>query len=522
MKPFDNGLTRTDSDFSKVRRLAVRGAGAAMISQASGLVVQMVATIVLARLLTPADFGLVTMVTTFSLLVSNFGLNGFTEAVLQREHIDHHLASNLFWISVGCGLVLTGGFAACGTLMARFYGAPLVAHIALGISLTIFITSTYVVHVALLMRGMYFTAVSANDIVARIVSVAVSVVLAWAGWGYWALVAGTVAQPLSVSIGAWMLCRWIPGRPKRVPGTGEMVRFGINVYGRFTLNYFSRNVDNLLVGWRFNAQSLGFYKKAYDLFAMSAVVQSLTSVAVSALRRLRQDSEKYKNYLLSAIAVAAFLGMGVGADMTLIGKDVILVLLGPKWEPAGRIFTYFGPGFGMMFLYGTHGWIHLSIGRPDRWLRWGLIEFVVTTGLFVVALPWGPVGIATMWSVSLWALTVPSIWYAGRPIGLETGAVVAAIWRYVAAAALAGAAAAFTASRAAILSDTDNLLGAILRIVNISALFALLYVAAVILLHGGMAPLRRLLKLLREMAPQRRPVQANPPIAEALSATSEQ
>src|SRR5207244_5925638 len=117
-----------------------------------------------------------------------------------------------------------------------------------------------------------------------------------------------------------------------------------------------------------------------------AVLQSFTPVAVSALSRLSHDSQRYKRHLLSMLSVWAFLGMGVGGGLTLVGKDFIRVLLGPGWEPAGRIFTLFGPGFGIMFLYGFHGWIHLSLGRPGRWVRWGMFGFVVTGLVFVVAL----------------------------------------------------------------------------------------------------------------------------------------
>ena len=122
--------------------------------------IQIIATVLLARLLTPADFGVVAMVTTFSLLVSNFGLNGFTEAVLQREEIDHFLISNLFWINLGAGLLLTIGFAAAGSLVARFYSNPHVTPVAVGMSLTIFITCSSVLHLALLKRAMRFSVVS--------------------------------------------------------------------------------------------------------------------------------------------------------------------------------------------------------------------------------------------------------------------------------------------------------------------------------------------------------------------------
>ena len=90
----------------------------------------MLATTVMARLLTPADFGLVTMVTTFSLLLTSFGLNGFTEAILQWEEMNHFLASNMFWINVSAGVILTAGFAAAGSLLAKLYHDPKVAHVA--------------------------------------------------------------------------------------------------------------------------------------------------------------------------------------------------------------------------------------------------------------------------------------------------------------------------------------------------------------------------------------------------------
>ena len=504
MKPFDaNGAFRGAVDGDGLRRLAVRGAGVTVLAQSLGFAIQMIATVVLARLLTPADFGLVTMVTTFSLLLMNFGLNGFTEAVLQREEIDHALASNLFWINVGLGFLLTIGFAAAGPLLARFYGDLRVAAVAVAMSVTIFFTCLSVQHLALLKRAMRFSDVSANDILARTVSVALSIFLARAGWGYWALVAGAVAIPLATSAGAWALCRWVPGLPRRGVGTGPMVRFAINTYGRFTANYLTRNLDNLLVGWRFGPQPLGFYKKAYDLFVLPANQLSapLTTVAVSTLSRLTGDSIQYRRYYLSALSLMAFVGMGLGADLTLVGKDLILLLLGPQWEESGRIFTFFGPGIGIMLLYYTHGWIHLSIGRADRWFRWGIVEFTVTGLLFLLGLRWGPVGIAVAWATSFWILTIPALWYAGRPARLGIASVIAAVWKYPLASALAGCTSAVIIQGIPPFVAASGAVGAVARIVMISLLFGVLYLGAVILLHRGCAPLYHVAGLLQEMIP---------------------
>ena len=153
MKPFDaDGVFRITAN--AVPQLAIRGAGVTIFSAAMGLCIQIISTVTLARLLTPADFGLVAMVTTFSLLFMNFGLNGFTEAILQREQIDHFLASNLFWINTGIGFILTIGFSLGGAALARFYGEPQVAHIAIAMSATIFVNSVSVVHFQAAMRSM--------------------------------------------------------------------------------------------------------------------------------------------------------------------------------------------------------------------------------------------------------------------------------------------------------------------------------------------------------------------------------
>ena len=504
MRPFDkNGVfVPPPSASGEIRRLTVRGAGATLFSGGITLAVQVTATIVLARLLAPRDFGLVAMVTTFSFLLSNFGFNGMTEAIVQRENVNRALASTLFWINAGIGLLLTIGFAESGWLLAKLFHAPPVKMISAGISLTILAMSLSTVHLALLKRAMRFPAVSVIDICARFISVAVSIVLACFGWEYWALVAGAVAQPVAQAIGAMTMCRWTPGPPRRVAGVGSALRFALNTYGNFGVNYLSRNTDNLLVGWRFDAQSLGFYKKAYDLFALttSQFVSSISIVAVAGLSRVKTNPALYRRYILGAVEIMAFVGMGLGAGLTLAGKDVILILLGPKWGPSGQIFSFFGPGIGAMVLYSTQSWIHLSSGRPDRWFRWSILEFIVTCSLFILGLRWGPIGMATAWSVSFWVLTFPAIYYAGRPISLELISLFSAAWRYVLSSLFAGSMTFMVMSWFPAVVGMQGAAGAWLRVATISCLIVPLYLGTVVLLHGGLAPLISFADLMREMA----------------------
>jgi PST family polysaccharide transporter len=476
-----------------------------IFAQGISFVVQIAATVVLARLLTPADFGVVTMVTTFSLLVSSFGLNGFTEVILQREEVSHFLASNLFWINLGAGVFLTIAFAATGPLMAHFYHDPLVSHVAQGMSLTVVVASASVIPLALLNRAMRFAAVSANGVVARAVYVIVSILLAFAGWGYWALVVGNVAQEVSRAIGAWFMCRWLPARPRHVEGTGASVRFAINVYSRFSFGYFSGNTDNLLVGWRYGAGALGFYKKAFDLFytPVCQLLAPMSAVVITTLSRFKAERAQYQRYFLSGMSVLALLGMGIGADLTLVGKDLVRFILGPGWTESGRIFAFFGPGIGVMLLYNTHGWIHLSIGRPDRWFRWAIVEFVCTVGLFLIGLPWGPRGVALAWTVAFFVLMLPAFWYAGQPIGFGIRPVLAVVWRFFVASVVAGCGTAWLIHIMPPFDAMPGALGAFVRLVSVSAIFSAIYLGLVIAIHRGIEPLRQVARLVADLLPRR-------------------
>jgi PST family polysaccharide transporter len=507
MRPFDaNGDFHPVAEGMELRRLAVRGGAATISASALSLAVQIVSTVVIARLLTPADFGVVTMVTTFVMFLMGVGANGCNEAIIQRDKMDRSLASNLFWINLAVGLILTVGFAATGSLLAQFYRNPLVAHVAVAMSPGILIASFNVVPVALLKRAMRFASASANEVVGRAVNTVVTILLALGGWGYWALVAGIVAQALSISIGAWWLCRWVPSLPRRGVGTRAVLRFAAHVYGTFNANYFTRNFDNLLVGWRFNAVALGYYKRAYDLFALSAsqLTAPLNNVALAALSRVKNDPVAFRRHLASSLEIVALVGMAMGGDLTLVGKDVVRLVLGPKWLESGRIFELFGPGIGVMLLYGMIGWIHVSIGKPERWFRWTLVESTATGALFLVALPWGPAGIAVAWSVSFWILLVPAFWYAGRPIHFGTSQLLRAVWKYAAASLVAGWICAVTVQRFKFSETSGSALSAFEDILLNSVAFLMLYLGAVIILHRGYSPLRRLKNLLMELAPTSR------------------
>jgi len=507
LKPFQSdGTFHPIATGRGLRRTAVRGAGVAIAGQAGSFIVGIGSIVILARLLSPADFGIVTMVTTISLLFRSFGLNGFTELIVQSDDLTHSLASNLFWIDLGIGALLTLLFAGSGHLLALFYKNAEVVPIAWALSLTIGLGCIGWIHLGLLQRAMHFRTTAIVNFTGQLVLVVVSIIFALRGFHYWALVWGSVAQVVTVAAGAWLACRWIPSLPGRVSGTGAGFKFAMKVYSHFAFHYLTRNTDNLLVGWKYGARSLGFYKRAYDLFVLpeQQLLSPMAAVVVSTLSRVKHDREQFQRYFLRAIAVLALFGMGVGADFALVGHDLIRFLLGPGWEEAGRIFALFGPGIGVMLLYDTHGWIHLSIGRPERWFWWGLIEFSCTGSLFLLMLRWGPSGIAVAWTASFFILMLPSLSYAGKPIGLGTKSLLAAIWRFFVASAVAGCATAVMIRAVPRFAAMDGTGIALLRLIAVSAVFSVLYLGCVIALYRGMKPINETVGLLRDFLPEQK------------------
>jgi len=505
LKPFQpDGTFQPVATGPGLRLRAVRGAGAAIAGSAGNFALQIGSVVILARLLTPADFGIVTMVTTFSLLLRSFGLAGFTEFIMQREELTDSLASNLFWINLGIGTILTFAFASSGRLLALFFHNRAVIDVTYGMSLTIAIGCLGYVHLGLLQRAMHFRTTAVIYFSGQVLQLIVSVILAMAGWHYWALVCGSITQTAVVAAGPLLVCRWIPSWPGRVSGTRTGFKFAMNVYSHFAFSYLTRNTDNLLVGWRFGDRALGFYKRAYDLFVLpeTQLLSPLSAVVVSTLSRVSRDREQFQRYFLRAISVLALVGMGIGTDLALVGPDIIRFLFGPGWEEAGRIFALFGPGIGVMLLYNTHGWIHLSIGRPERWFRWGLLEFACTLCLFLLTLRWGPSGIAFAWTASYFLLMFPGFWYAGKPIGLAIGPMLAVIWKFFLASVVAGCATSLIVRSMPYFATMFGTRGALVRGVLVSLVFFALYLSGVIALHKGLKPLNETASLLRDSLPE--------------------
>jgi O-antigen/teichoic acid export membrane protein len=408
---------------SSLGQRAARGGAFTMISQVVTFVISLGATAVMARLLTPQDYGLIGMVAVLTNFVSMFKDLGLSTATIQKDQITGDQISTLFWLNVALGAGVMAVAAALSPIVAWFYGDRRLLAITLVTSIGLLISGLAVQHEALLRRQMRFLVLSVISLASVIVGYIVGITFAWFRFSYWALVFSQLGLVAFNTIAIWCACRWRPGWPRLGSGVGSMVRFGGNLTGFTIINYFSRNLDNLLIGRVWGAFQLGIYSRAYQLMMVpiDQVNTPITSVAVPALSRLNDRHADYRKAYLRMIEKVAILTMPGVALMIGCSDWVIRIVLGPQWHEASRIFILLGITGLVQPIANTTGWLFLSQGRSDRILKWGMISGPLIIASIIIGLPWGAFGVAATYSAVRVLITEPLLfWFVGRTGPIRT------------------------------------------------------------------------------------------------------
>jgi PST family polysaccharide transporter len=398
--------------YAGLGRASVRGGMILVAGRGVNVLVQLASTILLARILSPHDFGLVAMVTALVMFAPILVDLGTTDASVQKAHITHQEISALFWLNVTIGTLLTILFAASSGLIGSFFGEPSLNGIALILSLTFVMTALPVQHYALMRRAMEFRRIAIIDLSANLISSIVSVTLALMGWGYWALVAKPILQVALTAFGAWLSCPWLPGRPHLSSETKELVGFGLGVTGFTVMDTLSRSADRIALGYFNGAGSLGYFQNAYLLYMnmLNIVTEPPHNIGVSSLTKLRDNMAELKRSWSAALSSMTFFCAPAFAVLAVTGQDFAVLLLGQKWAPAGPLLCVFAIRGIANCVERTMGWLHVVAGRADRWSRWGVFSAVFH--LFALA--------------AGFCLFVPALVYAGQPIGIGVRDVLSA------------------------------------------------------------------------------------------------
>jgi len=396
----------TDHLHADLKGRSVRGGMLTITSQGAQFLLQSVSTVVLARLLVPADYGLVAMVTAITGMGQAFADMGLSEATIQHPEITHDQVSTLFWINVAIGLTLMSITAALAPVLAWFYREPRLIGITLVVSLTFLIGGLRVQHDALLRRQMRFLSLAIRDVAAYVLAVPVAIFLAWRGFGYWALVALPLTLNSTVMLLSWLMAGWKPSLPRRGAKVRSLIAFGGNVAASYFVLNLNRSSDSVLIGWYWGAGPLGLYSRAFNLL-MLPVRQLGTparSVAVPAFSRVQNDPERLAHFYLRTANLIMWITAPIFGFLFVAAEPVIVLTLGSRWREAAPVFQILAIFALGQLMFESAVWLLVSRGQSKRLLKLSLIISPIVVGSYALGLRFGIKGVALSGSLVLLAV----------------------------------------------------------------------------------------------------------------------
>jgi O-antigen/teichoic acid export membrane protein len=427
----------------ELKHRAVRGGAAKLCGQAVNFAVRVGLMIVLARLLSPQEFGLVAMVTVVTGIFGLFTSAGLSSATVQRAHITDDQISALFWINILIGMAFALLCVLTAPALVAFYREPRLFWIAVALAAGFLFTGAGVQHAALLQRQLRYPTLTLIETLSQVVSSAIGIALGLAGYGYWALVAATITAPAVTTVCSWIAVRWQPGRPAWNAEIRSMLFYG----GTITLNnlfvYVGYNLEKVLLGRFWGADTLGLYGRAYQLICIPTdyLNGAVGGVAFSALSRLQDDPARLKSYFLKGYALAVSMTMPITLFCVMFANEIILVLFGPAWSDAAEIFRLLAPTVLVFGIINPLAWLLLSTGLQGRSLKISLVIAPLVMTAYSIGLPYGPTGVATAYSGAMILWVIPHVLWCVKGTVISFFDIVRSLVRPIIAGAIASAAA---------------------------------------------------------------------------------
>ncbi len=373
-------------------------AASAIIRQLS----RVVTALILARLLSPHDYGIAGMVLVVSSLVLVFADLAFGAALIQRRELSDEDRSTAFWTNVAGGALFTAGGIALAGPVASFFGEPAVKPLFMAFSATFLVTALASTQSALLSRDMNFRSLELRQILAYGAGAIVGIATAAAGMGPWAL----ILQQITIAVASTvLLALFSPWRPQFVfsfASLRSMAGFSSRIFLTRLFFYTNRNIDNVLVGRFIGSAALGAYALAYNvmLAPFSNISGPIQEVLFPAFSRVQDDPGRIAsgwmrvNRMVGAITVPSLLGLIV------VAPDFVHVVLGDRWRaatPVIQILSWVGL---LQSLQGLNSGILEARNHTRSLLRYSIIVLVASVLAFVGGLHWGIIGVATGYAIS--------------------------------------------------------------------------------------------------------------------------
>lgn len=369
--------------------------GMQLASKYANVAVQLVVTMVLARLLTPEDFGTVAIVTVFTSFFSILADVGISTAIIQYKELQRSDYNALFFFCSLLGIAFAVAFCLLSIPISAIYNDSQLVPLCCLASLSVLFATMNMAPNGILLRERRFAAVSVRLVVAGIASGALAIGMAAEGVGAYALVWQTVASSGVVLVWNWIATRVKLSNYHFASSLKRIWRFSIYQAGFSTINYFARNLDNLLVGGTMGSAQLGQYDKAYKLmgYPLNYLTGVFSDVMQPYLSEYQDNRQKLYESWLGICRILALVGMFVTAVFVCFPREIVLVMYGDQWLPAVPVVATLGMSVGVQMVNSTSGAIFQSAGRTDELFKSGIICTCVSLAAILLGVATGSIAL---------------------------------------------------------------------------------------------------------------------------------
>lgn len=406
----------------QLRQQIVSGVAWSVAGRIGTQVIGIIVSMALSRLLAPEAFGTIAMTAVFTGFASLYASLGLGSALIQRRDLQQAHRDTAFLVNVAVGAVITTILFMVAPLIARFYSSPMLGPITRVLSLTFLIGSFAIVPYSLLAREMNFKALARLDLASAVLPATLAIVMAIQGHGVWSLVASALSSSaLRVAL-LWRVSGWRPGFRFEMRAVRDLMGFSAGLLGFNTVNYWSRNLDDLLIGRIVGAASLGLYHRAYLLMMLpiSQIIGVIAPVMFPALSSIQADTKRVRRTYLKAIGMITFATFPAVMGLFVVAADLIPLMYGEQWDGVVPILRVLCGVSLIQSVTNPTGWIYMSQAKTNWMMWWGLGSSAVTLAAFIIGAHIGTT-MAITWAylVANVVLLYPAVTIPGRLIGIE-------------------------------------------------------------------------------------------------------
>jgi PST family polysaccharide transporter len=379
------------------------------IDQILSQIIFLVFSIFLARILTPTMFGIVGMITIFSNFAILFIDLGFSAALIQKKEVSPAQYSSVFWLNIGIGFFMYVLFYISAPMISQFYNQPDLIVLIRVICLSFIITSFSSVQANLLIKELQFKKKVIINWIAMLIGYIVAFVLAYEGYGVWALVMMTLTTAVLNSIMYWIISKWTPLFVFEWNTIKELSNYGFNFLGDSSVNYWSRNFDNFIIAKVLGSNDLGIYTRAYSLMLLPLrnVSTIVTKVMFPAFSQKQDDLQLLKKYYLNIIQYIALITFPLMIGLSLVSKEFVLLFFGNKWSAMIPILSILSGLGAIQSIISLNGLIYNSLGKVNIAFRVSIITNIVLIIAFVIGVNFGLIGVAYSYLIASALLLIP-------------------------------------------------------------------------------------------------------------------